>query len=83
MLQASRWGFHLREWGPHRRRGAHPAIRLENRRARLAALSDITARKQAERQIAVYMRTLQSMNVERGRFNRTAVDRGLRMIQLH
>lgn len=55
---------------------------VENRRAKLTTIRDITARRQSEALIQEHVRALEAMNAELTRFNHAAVDRELRMIQL-
>jgi len=60
---------------------ADPLI-LDGKRYVILAMNNITARKQAEAEVLGHIDELKAMNQELARFNRVAVDRELRMVEL-
>jgi PAS domain S-box-containing protein len=60
---------------------ADPLI-MDGKRYVILAMNNITARKQAEAEVLEHIAELKAMNQELARFNRVAVDRELRMVEL-
>ena len=65
-----------------RSRGSAPAVTIQGENVILTTLVDITARKRAEEELRRRMEELRATNEDLARFNRVAVDRELRMVEL-